>query len=333
MNVVLTPYDCDPSHGKGRCDPQHFGAPPPFEYAVAARARRLGGSAIMLAGCWDMLPAVNAGLYADDQGQTLRCYGHATAKRMGLFQYGQTGNPIRMSADWAYKLDLSEIRRIELGGAPTYEELLANPFTDTGSEPSAGYAAARRFSFATEAGWNTPQGVFSPKELDLAGLTEGESWKALAADFASLTTTPGPALTQAALVALSKTASGKRGTTIGLSLATANAGFDNADGSQVLTTANFNGPNYDHAPFVLGAAHVSLVKGYSVSADESPSGFLFLGGNSWGPTWSTNCMVPELDPVTGMPTGNMVPAAGLWWMGEKSFWQAADLSTIQEMPS
>jgi hypothetical protein len=328
VSSQIVPYVRVPEHGGGRNPAKWFPA-----YRAGAHAKRLcsepgaGGAPTIPAYCgsWSMLATV--GCYGNDQGATSECFGFSSKKAFGLFQYGQSGDPIEMSAAWCYGACLSEIRRLELGGNPTTLQLEQNPLQDLGSEPSAGFSAFRRFGIAPESKWSTPDAIVpSPsggagtmRELDVGGVLAGNLWLPEAAGFESVVAVPGPAMTLAVCGALSPFANGKLGQSCQVSVASSTPAFDGADGSRPLLSTDFNGSSYDHSVALIGFAQASLL-GFTLSAEESPSGLLFLLANSWALSWGQKTQAPTAQ--------GLMPMAGCAWVSEKSVWGMADWATV-----
>jgi len=287
-----------PRRGRGRNAPKLF-APGMTHHAIVGSSRVRSTSPVIV-GSWDMLPAVGG---VGEQGPVERCFGFSTKKTVGLYQYGQTGNPLEFSADWCYAGCLSEIRRLELGGSPSFEALLANPLTDTGSEPAAGWNFFRRAGFALKKYWPETPGFYPAEVGSAGGEITASAWKAAALGQASIVAPLGPELTQALLVALSPFKDGKRGQSVQLSI---------------------GGSNYDHAVVLVGAAPTPVTY-------ECPFGVKFLLANSWGINWGARCEVLELAP-TGNPTGNTILFPGCSWVSERAAWAATDWSMVGEAP-
>ena len=306
-----------PRRGRGRNAPKLF--VPSMTHHEVLGASRVSSAGLLIVGSWDMLPAVGG---VGEQGPVERCFGFSTKKTVGLYQYGQTGNPLEFSADWCYAGCLSEIRRLELGGSPSFEALLANPLTDTGSEPAAGWNFFRRAGFALKKYWAETPG-FNPTEVGSAGgEITASAWKSAALGQASIVAPLGPELTQALLAALSPFKDGKRGQSVQLSIASSTQAFDSSDGSRILLSSDLGGANYDHAVVLVGAAPTPVTY-------ECPFGMKFLLANSWGITWGARCEVPELAP-TGNPTGNTILFPGCSWISERAAWAATDWSMVGE---
>jgi hypothetical protein len=275
-------------------------------------------------GCYWMFDPLGGNWF---QLQVSRCWGASTAKCVSFYQYGQTGNPIRFSMDWAYMAALEEQRRLELGGSPTLAQLLANPPADIGSEPTAGWARLRKVGFAPVATWPDTTG-FNAKELDLGGEQIAANYKNAALGQASIIAPPGPAFLAACDLALSPFADGKFGQSIQLSVASATSAYDNATGQTVLTASDFNGVEYDHSNIIVGKFPSDLLRGVMPSLPASITGNIYVDSNNWE-DYAMDTMVPEITPA-GVFTGKWINMPGCVLLDGTAMNAATDWMTLQE---
>ena len=278
----------------------------------------LRASVPTVAGSWDMLAAIGGN---GDQGNVSSCKGWASRKSFGLFALGQTGIPREFSAGWIYTCARAKARALELGGAPTFQQIEANPLTDSGSEPSCAVLGVQQVGLALEADWPTVTDGSNPArlnaELELGPELVAQLWKPQAMGYGSIVAT-GADLLQATNVALSSFADGKRGRGVELSLASGTQAIDGADGTRVLTAADFNGRDFDHAGIVIGYRWNATTNSYE-----------YLWSNSWGDTWAAATTAPELD-ATGTPTGGTVQVPGCVWISSDALLAAADWTLLGE---
>jgi hypothetical protein len=311
-----------PARYRGRLPPKHFAPSRKIVGARSVGATATGAQGVF--GCWGMFADLGGNWL---QGQVSRCFGASTAKAVSCYQYGQSGTPVRMSMDWCYTGALEEQRRLELGGNPTLAELEANPLTDTGSEPAAGWNRFKLVGFAPESVWPSTVG-FNPKEMTIPAEFTAAMYQPVTLGQASIIAPPGAAMLAACYAALQPFSDGKFGQTIQVSVASATSAFENADGTRVLFATDFNGANYDHSVDLIGVAPAAMLRALGLAMPNSTTGNLYLLSNHWE-DWGDSTFVPELDS-TGSLTGKTVAFPGAVWVSEDAVNAMADQSQISE---
>ena len=256
-----------------------------------------------------------------DQEQTSGCWGYTNREALTVYCAGQLGMTDLLSAGSAYYSARAMLRKLTLeaaGIALTRESMLANPLTDEGSEPTAGVLGLQQTGIATEVAWPS---LHDPAHLN-AEEDLGEAEDAIVrvpvtvGAFGAIAAAPGKDRITAVRRALAPLPDGTRGRMVPGSISTRSAGFENADGSRVLSAADF-GPvgGWDHSCGLLA---------YRPSATRQGE-FEFLLPNHWSKRWAPLCLDFVLVPGSKAPLAQLVSMPGCVWIDESAVNAMADL--------
>lgn len=256
-----------------------------------------------------------------DQGQTSRCWGYTHREALGVYAAGQLGLYDLLSANSAYYSARAMLRKLELevgGHVMTRADVLANPLTDSGSEPTAGVLGLATTGIASEAAWPSSADPDQMNaEEDLGEAEDADQRTLIVSSFGAISAAPGKDRILAVRQALAPFADGTRGRAVPASWATSTASFESCNGSRVLTAADF-GPvgAWDHSMGMFAYRPSAAIAGE----------YEFLVSNHWGKAWGALCMDYVMTPTpAAQPLGQLVAMPGCAWVSEDAVNAAADL--------
>lgn len=237
----------------------------------------------------DVLPQIGG---IRDQGQSSACVGFSFAEVLALTIAKTLGIYMALSALFAYWAARAAARRVLL------QSPKGNPLTDGGAQPALAVIGLIDAGICSEAAKPFDVANINQEELEDEA---GDAVSRLPVTISAFSVIPdgaGPVRILAVRQALAL------GHGVALSINSSTPAFENADGTQVLTSWGVGG--WDHM--------VSLID-YKPDP-SSPGHYLFRLWNHWGTTWATSSDIP-----------------GTVWVDESFVNASADLTIAAVQPS